>query len=106
MFMAFLDMAKCFDKIWWNCLFYKLNKLGITDTLWLLLRDWYFGSTCSVLINGTYSDTFHISRSIRQGGVMSMFMMAVAFCDIHTSVDPDYDQGLAFGDNYLGTRYT
>ena len=102
-FGAFLDMDKCFDRIWRNGMFFKLNRFGITDTLWLLLRDWYVGSTCSVLTNGSYSDGFEISRSIRQGGVISMFMMAVAFCDIHTSVDPGCDNGLAHGNTYLGT---
>ena len=102
MFGAFLDMDKCFDRIWWNGMFFKLNRLGITDKLWLLLRDWYVGSTCSVLTNGSYS-VFEISRSIRQGGVISMFMMAVAFCDMHTSVDPGCDNGLAHGNTYLGT---
>jgi hypothetical protein len=102
-FAAFLDIEKCFDKIWWNGLFYKLYHLGMTDKLWLLIRNWYIGSTCVVLTNGVYSDKFTITRSIRQGGVMSMLMMAVAFSDIHSSIDPDYEYGLAHGNTYLGT---
>ena len=102
-YAAFLDIEKCFDKIWWNGLFYKLYELGMTDQLWLLIRNWYIGSTCVVLTNGMCSDKFSISRSIRQGGVLSMLMMTIAFYDIHTSIDPDYDYGLAHGNTYLGT---
>jgi hypothetical protein len=102
-FSAFLDMEKCFDKIWWNGMLYKLHNIGITDSLWLLIRNWYVGSKCVVLSNGIYSDTFSISRGIRQGGVLSMVMMTVAFCDIHSSIDPECDHGLAHGNTYLGT---
>ena len=33
-FTRFLDIEKCFDKVWWNGLMYKLHKIGITDKLW------------------------------------------------------------------------
>jgi hypothetical protein len=102
-FAGFLDIEKCFDKVWWNGLFHKLYKLGITDKLWLLIRNWYEYSTCVVLVNGVYSDEFNISRSIRQGGILSMLMMTVAFYDIHSHIDPDYEHGLAHGDIYLGS---
>ena len=60
-------------------------------------------SKCTIFTNGFYSDEFTITRSIRQGGVLSMLMMAVAFYDIHTFMDPQYDHGVAHGNVYLGT---
>ena len=71
-FACLLDIKQAFNKIWWNGLFYKMFKLGITDKLWLLFNNWFKGSTCSVLYNGTLSDPFNISCSIKQGGVLSM----------------------------------
>ena len=102
-FSAFLDLEKCFDKIWWDGLLYKLHRMGITNNLWLLFRDWLMNSSCIVLNNGVYSDKLQITRSIRQGGVLSMLMMAFAFCDIHSYIDPGLDLGIAHGDTYLGT---
>ena len=102
-FAAFMDMEKCFDKIWWNGLLYKLHKLGVTDRLWLLIRNWYMESSCVILTNGIYSESFPISRSIRQGGVLSMLMMAAAFSDLHTSLDPHHNLGLTYHTSYLGS---
>ena len=48
-FACLLDIKQAFDKIWWNGLFDKMFKLGITDKLWLLFNNWFKGSTCSVL---------------------------------------------------------
>jgi len=75
-FSCFLDIQQAFDTIWWDGLFYKMYNIGIRDKLWLLFDNWFQGSSCSVLFNGKLSDDFTISRSIKQGGVFSMY----AFC--------------------------
>ena len=102
-YSAFLDIEKCFDKVWWNGLLFKLHQLGITNNLWLLIRECLVNSTCVVYTNGVSSDPFTISRSIRQGGVLSMIMMAVAFHDIHYHMDSEYEHGIAYGNTYLGS---
>ncbi len=83
-FTCFLDIQQAFDTIWWDGLFYKMNNIGITDKLWLLFYDWFHGSTCSVLFHGILSDDFTISRSIKQGGVFSMYAFCMFFSDVHT----------------------
>ena len=60
-------------------------------------------SSCVILTNGIYSESFPISRSIRQGGVLSMLMMAAAFSDLHTSLDPHRNLGLTYHASYLGS---
>ena len=63
-FAAFLDIEKCFDKIWGDGLLYKLHRIGITDKLWLLFKDWLHGSQGVVYVNGKFSEKFDVTRSI------------------------------------------
>ncbi len=102
-FTCFLDIQQAFDTIWWDGLFYKMYNIGITDKLWLLFYDWFHGSTCSVLFHGILSDDFTISRSIKQGGVFSMYAFCMFFSDVHTYVDTNQMYGLMYKDIYIGS---
>jgi len=102
-FACFLDIQQAFDKIWWDGLFYKMHGIGITDKLWLLFYDWFQGSTCSVLCNGKLSYDFTISRSIKQGGVFSMYAFCIFFHDVHKFVDINETCGLKYKDVYIGS---
>jgi hypothetical protein len=63
---------------------FKLSSIGINGKLWWFFREWLQGSTCNVMINGELSDSFTITRSIKQGGLLSMFYFCVSHYDIHT----------------------
>ena len=80
-----------------------MYKLGITDKLWLLLYDWFIDSTCTVLLNGYLSEEFSITRSIKQGGVLSMYMFCIYFNDIHRFVDETQQLGLKYNEVYIGS---
>jgi hypothetical protein len=62
----------------------KISSIGIKGKLWWLFDEWLQGSTCNVMINGELSDSFTITRSIKQGGLLSMFYFCVSHYDIHT----------------------
>jgi hypothetical protein len=83
-YTCLLDIKQAFDSIWWNGLLHKLYSTGIRGKLWWLFNEWLSGSSCSVLINGDLSERFSISRSIKQGGLLSMFFFTVAYHDIHS----------------------
>lgn len=102
-FACFLDISKAFDIIWWNGLFYKLHELGITNRLWYILYDWFQNSEVSVLVNGVTSSPFKISRSIKQGGILSMLMFAIYFNDIHDYVRGSNDIGVHLNEIYMGS---
>ena len=102
-YACFLDLMRAFDVISWNGLFYKMYQIGITDKLWLLFYDWFNGSTCSLFFNGKLSQDFTISRSIKQGGVFSMYAFCIMFYDVHTYVDPNHLYGLTYKDVYIGS---
>ena len=97
-YTCFLDIEKCFDHMWWNGLFYKLYNLGIRDKLWCLIHEWFTNSRCMVLANGITSETFNISRSIKQGGMMSMMNCCIYIADIHQYIAGDDNCGLKVDD--------
>lgn len=90
-FGCLLDIEQAFDKISWDCLLFKLAKLNIKGKLWWIFRNFLLGSTSVVLINGEFSKHFEISRSIKQGGLLSMFFFTVAYYDIHQCVSGSGD---------------
>ena len=95
-FAGFVDIQQAFDSIWWDGLLYKMSRIGIQGNLWWLLREWLIGSTSNVLINGELSDTLTITRSIKQGGLLSMFFFCVAYYDIHEEAIRSPAQGIDY----------
>ena len=83
---CFVDIQQAFDTVWWSGLLYKIAHLGIRDKLWFLFKEWLYGSKCSVMLNGEFSSPFSISRSIKQGGMLSMLLFCIAHHDVHTEV--------------------
>ena len=102
-FACFLDIEKCFDKLWWSGLMYKLHKIGIDNKLWHLIMDWMIGSNCRVCVNGQISQSFQISRSIKQGGILSMLNLCIFMHDIHEYIDEFFNLGLYCSNIYAGS---
>ena len=67
-----LDVAKAFDHIWLNGLFYKLSSIGLNGKTWRLLKESYNQFKCCVCIGGMTSDEFTILQGLHQGGPFSM----------------------------------
>jgi endonuclease/exonuclease/phosphatase family metal-dependent hydrolase len=102
-FSCLMDIEKCFDRIWWSGLMWKMNQIGINNKLWHLLYDWMIGTSCCVYLNGQISESFNVSRSIKQGGIMSMLNLCIFMNDVHQFVDPDLKLGIRCHDLYLGS---
>jgi exonuclease III len=102
-FACLLDIEKCFDKLWWSGLMYKMRGIGLDNKLWFLMYEWLKGSSCRVYVNGQISEPFTISRSIKQGGILSMLNLCIFMCDIHEYVDERRDRGLKCNDVYVGS---
>ena len=56
--------------------------------------DWMIGSNCRVCVNGQISQAFQISRSIKQGGILSMLNLCIFMHDIHEYIDEFFNLGL------------
>ncbi len=71
-YVALLDVAKAFDSIWHNGLFYLLYKGGMDRKLWRLFIISYASFKCCVSIGGKCSDTFLALQGLHQGAPFSM----------------------------------
>ena len=101
-FACFIGIEKAFDKIWWNGLYYRLYRLGVRDKLWHLIKNWFCDSEAAVLFDGQCTETFKITRGIKQGGVLSMFFFTVYLMDMHEFIDQSND-ALWISDVYMGS---
>ena len=57
-FSVYFDVAKAYDTIWINGLFYQLFKLGITGRTWRMLRKSYENFLCRVRVMGHFSEWY------------------------------------------------
>jgi len=96
LFTCFVDIEKAFDTVWWSGLLYKMSKMGIKHKLWYLFKEWLKNSSCTVSINGKFSKSFPITRSIKQGGLLSMLMFCISYHDVHTEVILPPSQGITY----------
>jgi hypothetical protein len=101
-FACFLDVESAFDKVWWDCLFYKLYQLDIKHKMWFLIKEMFASSSAVILLNGQVSESFPVTRGIKQGGILSMFFFTVSIIDIHSEADK-YNDGLHLYDLPIGT---
>lgn len=69
-FLCTLDAEKCFDRIWHEGLFYKLDGL-LPDHQWLFMRRWYLSLFATVRWKGQLSRQFRVTRGTRQGSLLS-----------------------------------
>lgn len=72
--VAFLDQKAAFDSVWHTGLFYKLGRLGFTGQILRLIADMYTDLKCVVRVNAVTSEPLNVTRSVRQGGVLSTFL--------------------------------
>ena len=71
-YVVFLDVAKAFDSVWQDGLFYKLHEIGLKGKFWKILEESYANFKCTFLINGTCSETFSIEKGVHRGAPISM----------------------------------
>ena len=71
-FVAFYDVAKAFDSVWTDGLFFQLHEMGVTGSLWRLLYRSYIDFQCCVRIGSKHSNWYTMECGIHQGGYLSL----------------------------------
>ena len=79
-FVAYFDVAKAFDSVWIDGLFYHLHVKGVVGRVWRMLYATYQDFKCRVRVNGEYSDWYSMTCGIHQGGFLSL-LKYIAFID-------------------------
>ncbi|GKV36382.1 hypothetical protein SLEP1_g44522 [Rubroshorea leprosula] len=104
-FVFKIDFEKAYDKVSWSFLDYMMEKMGF-DKVW---REWIAeclrSNTVSVLVNGSATKEFSMSRGLRQGDPLSPFlflMVAEALNGLTSAaVAKGYLYGVKIGDGEL-----
>ena len=68
---CFLDASKAFDLVDHGMLFDKLLTRGLPVSIVRFLSSWYYAQQMCARWNSSFSDSFHVSNGVRQGGVLS-----------------------------------
>ena len=71
-FVAYFDVAKAFDSIWINSLFYLLYKVGVTGRLRRILKKVYQNFKCKVRIQNSTFEWYAMNCGIHQRGYLSL----------------------------------
>ena len=75
--VAYFDVAKAFDTVWIEGLFFQLFELGIRGKTWRILYNFYKNFRCCVRVQGKISDWYYLRFGIHQGGFLSLLKYTV-----------------------------
>jgi hypothetical protein len=97
MFICSLDAEKCFDSLWHDGLFYKLQYFFL-GVLWRFLYKWYCNLTAVIKWNGRVHNNlmFNVSKGTRQGSVLSPLLFNMFLSDLLYELE-GVNQGLRVG---------
>ncbi|GKD59559.1 putative RNA-directed DNA polymerase, eukaryota, reverse transcriptase zinc-binding domain protein [Tanacetum coccineum] len=104
-----LDFEKDFDSLRWDFLDLVMEKLGFG----LLWRSWIKGrlsnARTSILVNGSPTTEFEISRGLRQGDPLFLFLFILAMEGLHAfickAIDIGIYSGALIGDNNMSLSH-
>lgn len=86
LYIAFLDIAKAYDTVWRDALWYKMDKMGVPRKLRKVIEELVSDSVVSVRINGERSGSFTIRIGLRQGCVLSPLLFDIYINDFFDEV--------------------
>ena len=85
--ICFLDASKAFDRVNHQLLFQKLEKRKVPGYILRILVFWYENQTMSVRWGNIFSDSFHVSNGVRQGGILSSHLFNVYIDDLSSRLN-------------------
>ncbi|KAI3509571.1 hypothetical protein L1887_24947 [Cichorium endivia] len=92
-----VDFEKAFDNVNWEFLDSTLSQMGFGTKWRLWIRGCLQSSRASVLINGSPTEEFAISKGVRQGDPLSPFLFIIAMEGLNVALQEARDKGLFKG---------
>ena len=87
--VTYLDVAKAFDGVWIDGLFYQLRLKGIVGKVWRLMYATYQDFRCKVRIAGEFSEWYPMECGIHQGGFLSLLKYTAFIDPLLRKIDQD-----------------
>ena len=105
LYVAFIDLKKCFDSIYRNALCFKLFKVGIQGKVLRIIKNMYDKVRSCVKHCNSFSEFFRsffeYSVGLRQGEVISPILVSLFLEDLELYLQQDPDSGLHLNDIVL-----
>jgi len=98
LYVAFIDLKKCFDSIYRNGLFFKLHKSGIDGKVLRIIKSMYENIKSCVKHCNNFSDFFEYAIGLRQGEVISPVLVSLFLEDIELFLQERIESGLTIND--------
>ncbi|GKV25193.1 hypothetical protein SLEP1_g34663 [Rubroshorea leprosula] len=76
-FLFKVDFEKVYDKVCWDFIEYMMMRMGFNATWRKWIRECLASSSISVLINGSPTNQFSVSKGLRQGDLLSPFLFLI-----------------------------
>ena len=76
-YLCLFDLDNAFDSIELSILLEQLFNIGIRGKFWQIIHHWYISVSCRVQVNGTKSDSYSISRGVKQGSILSPILFLI-----------------------------
>ncbi|GKU94710.1 hypothetical protein SLEP1_g8163 [Rubroshorea leprosula] len=98
-FIFKVDFEKAYDKVCWEFMDYMMMRLGFNETWRKWILECLRSSLVFVLINGSPTNQFSVSKGIRQGDPLSPFLFLIVVEGLNGLVASAVEKGI-----YKGVR--
>ena len=78
----FLGISKAFDKVWHDCLLYKIESFEIFGNLLKLFHSYLDNRQQTVVLNGQYSTWAPVLASVPQGSTLGPLLLLIYINDL------------------------
>lgn len=82
LFSLFVDLSQAFDSVNHNILWKKLKQKGVSTKFMNVIKKIYSEASACVRVNGSYTDSFRVTKSVLQGESLSPKLFTLFLDDI------------------------
>ena len=86
-FLCFVDFAKAFDSVNRDCLWYKLQNIGVNGKMYNIIKSLYWNIDSTVRVNNRLTDWFSVYSGVRQGDNLAPTLFAIYVNDVTTCIN-------------------